>query len=288
MDRRGFLTATTLGLANLALAGTPLGFERQHRLTDSVAARKTTVRVPGFLPSTRGLHFGNDFLHVPDLQIKLPGGLTIPIGDAASGLCGGMVYTVRDLFEAGISPPRTTSAPDDGPVLRYLASRLLESLSQPFGPATYLELMKPALPDGDLPFVRGRAWRMLREEWPAIRDNLDRGTLSPLGLVTTKSSNPLDLGRNHQVLAWGYDLDGTQLTLRLYDPNHPDDDDVTLSLDVGHPGRATPVRCSHRRRPVWCFFRTSYQFKDPRRALATRLSEVARGPRPTAAATADA
>jgi hypothetical protein len=109
----------------------------------------TSVRVPGFLPSTRGLHFPNAFPHVPNLEIDLPGGTTLPIGDAANGLCGGMAYMVRDLFEAGLAPPALTRAPGDGPVFRYVADRLLDSLSLPFGPATYLKLMHPALPDGD-------------------------------------------------------------------------------------------------------------------------------------------
>jgi hypothetical protein len=257
----------------------------------------TSVRVPGFLPSTRGLHFPNAFPHVPNVQIDLPGGLTVAVGDAANGLCGGMAYMVRDLFEAGLSPPAMTTAPGDGPVFRYLADRLLDSLSLPFGPATYLKLMHPALPDGDLAVerrssmpgahapglpellrtgmrrrystdarVHGRAWRMVRLEWPAIRGDLDRGILCPLGLVRTKSRDPRDLGANHQVLAWGYDLDGTRLTVALYDPNHPDDDDVTLSLDVGRPRRPTPVTSS-RGGPVWCFFRTAYRFKDPRPTL---------------------
>jgi hypothetical protein len=229
--------------------------------------RMTSVRVPGFLPSTRGLHFPNAFPHVPNFEIDLPGGLTVPVGDAANGLCGGMAYTVRDLFEAGLAPPATTRAPGDGPLFRYVADRLLDSLSLPFGPATYLKLMHPALPDGDLAMVRGRAWRMVRLEWPAVRGDLERGTLSPLGLVRTKSRDPRDLGANHQVLAWGYDLTGTRLTLRLYDPNHPDNDNVTLSLDTARPRRPTPVTCSHGG-PVWCFFRTAYRFKDPRPALA--------------------
>ena len=46
--------------------------------------------------------------HVPNVEIDLPGGATIPIGDAASSLCGGMAYTVRDLFEAGLAPPAVT------------------------------------------------------------------------------------------------------------------------------------------------------------------------------------
>ena len=29
------------------------------------------------------------------------GPITVPVGDAANGLCGGMAWTVRDLFEAG-------------------------------------------------------------------------------------------------------------------------------------------------------------------------------------------
>lgn len=239
--------------------------------TDSMEACMTSVRVPGFLPSTRGLHFPNAFPHVPNLEIDLPGGLTIPIGDAANGLCGGMAYTVRDLFEAGVAPPALTRAPGEGPVFRYVADRLLESFSLPFGPATYLKLMHPALPDGDMALVHGRAWRMIRLEWPGIRGDLERGSLSPLGLVKTKSRNPRDLGANHQVLAWGYDLEGTGLTLRLYDPNHPDDDEVTMALDIGKPRRATKVTCSHGG-TVWCFFRTAYQFKNPRPALATLLA----------------
>jgi hypothetical protein len=60
---------------------------------------------------------------------------------------------------------------------------------------------------------------------------------------------------------------GSRLTLRLYDPNHPDNDNVTLSLDIARPRRPTAVTCSHGGR-VWCFFRTSYHFKDPRPTLA--------------------
>ena len=37
----------------------------------------TSVRVPGFRPSTRGLHFPNAFPHVPNFEIDLPGGPAI-------------------------------------------------------------------------------------------------------------------------------------------------------------------------------------------------------------------
>jgi hypothetical protein len=62
------------------------------------------VRVSGFLPSTSGLHFTNYYPHEPEIQIKLPFGPTLSLGDAANGLCGGMALVARDYFEARASP----------------------------------------------------------------------------------------------------------------------------------------------------------------------------------------
>lgn len=54
---------------------------------------------------------------------------------------------------------------------------------------------------------------------PAIKADIDAGKLSPLGLIRVKSANPGELGQNHQVLACGYDLNGTSLALHVHDPN---------------------------------------------------------------------
>lgn len=265
MNRRGFLTGS-MGLAALMVPGAA----SEHAMASPAPAPNVArVRVPGFRPSTTGLHFPNKFQHAPVMRISLPGGISVPIGDAANGLCGGMVYTVRDLHQAGLAPPPQITAPCGGPMLQYLADRLVDSLSLPFGPATYLRLMDPTLSDED------RAWRMIRGEWPAIRADLDRGILSPLGLITTKSHNPLAVGRNHQVLAWGYDLRDTRLTLRIYDPNRPDDDHVALTLDTAHPHQATQVTSS-RGDPVCCFFRTTYTFRNPHPVFAHKPPTPAR------------
>ena len=40
-----------------------------------------------------------------------------------------------------------------------------------------------------------------------MRRELDAGRLAALGLIRPRSRNPLRLGENHQVLAWGYGLD---------------------------------------------------------------------------------
>ena len=231
----------------------------------------TAAAVAGFLPSTSGFRFANDFPHVPLLSIGVPGVVRVPIGDAANGLCGGMAFAVRDLFEAGRPPPGETEPPPEGsPLFEFLVRRLMDSFDLPSGPVRYLELMDPVLPDGETWLSRiglaphGRAWRMVRQEWPTIKADIDAGRLSTLGLVKVKSVNPFDLGKDHQVLAYGYDLSGTRLSLSLYDPNWPLRDDVRMSIDVGHPGSpATVSYAPADERPVISFFRTEYRRAVP-------------------------
>ena len=229
----------------------------------------TSRAVSGFLPSTSSFRFPNSFPHVPVRQIGIPGVITIPIGDASNGLCGGMAFAVRDYFEAGRTPPADTTPPSAGPLFDYLVDRLFDSFNLPFGPARYLQLMSPLLPDGDTIWTRlgfaphGRAWRMIKEEWPKVRRDIDGGQPSPLGLVRLKSNDPRDLKENHQVLAYGYDLVGSSLTLRICDPNRPGRDDVTLSLQVADPTRSTAVRSFPAGPSVFAFFRVGYRTASP-------------------------
>jgi hypothetical protein len=228
----------------------------------------TRGEVAGFLPSTSGFRFANSFPHVPVRRIGIPGVLSVGIGDAANGLCGGMAFAARDYLEAGRPMPDDVEAPGEGPLFDYLVARLFDSFNLPFGPTTYLALMSPALPDGETFWSRlglaphGRAWRMANE-WPKVRADIDAGRPSPLGLVRIKSTNPVDLKQDHQVLAYGYELEGSALTLRLYDPNHPGRDDVTMSLDVADPTRPMPVTVSPPGAPVYAFFRINYTRAAP-------------------------
>ena len=104
---------------------------------------------------------------------------------------------------------------------------------------------------------------MIRDEWPRIRRDIDSGRPSPLGLVNCKSSDPSDLGRNHQVLAYGYDLDDGILALRVYDPNLPGRDDVRLSLSVADPWHVTAMTMLPSGRPIHAFFRVAYEAATP-------------------------
>ncbi|HEX3471370.1 MAG TPA: CFI-box-CTERM domain-containing protein [Silvibacterium sp.] len=241
--------------------------------------------VPNFSPSTSGFHFANSFPSVPLLTINVLG-QSIPIGDASNGLCGGMVYAVRDFFESGISIWPDTTPPSSGTLFDYIVNRLFDSFdlvlppppppppfitpTPPFGPgpATYMWLMDPALPDHEttasnaLLAPHGRAWVMITEEWPKIQADIDNGTLSPIGLIELKSTDPTMMGKNHQVLAYGYKLNGTDLDIHVYDPNHPDDNTVKLSLSIADPQHTTAVTYSTGE-TILCFFRTLYSFVSP-------------------------
>jgi hypothetical protein len=228
-----------------------------------------TAAVPGFLPSSAGFRFSNSFPKVPVRRIGIPGVISIPIGDASNGLCGGMAFAVRDYFEAGREPPPDRTAPAEGPLFDYLVDRLFDSFDLPFGPVRYLELMSPALPDTETIWSQlrlaphGRAWQMANVEWPSVRQEIDSGHPSALGLIRVKSSNPLDLKQQHQVLAFGYEELGSSLTLRVYDPNSPGRDDVAISVDLTDPAHASPPSSFPPGPLVHAFFRVPYAPTPP-------------------------
>lgn len=223
--------------------------------------------VAGFLPSTSGFHFSNAFQQVPDIKIDILGN-QIGIGNASNGLCGGMVFAVRDYFEAGIPIPSDTIPPLTGPLFDYIVKRLLDSFNLPKGPIIYMSLMNPALPDHETWATtagfatHGRAWMMINSEWPKIKADIDSGHLSPMALIEVKTLDPTQMGHNHQVLAYGYDLNGSDLTIHLYDPNSPNSDGVTLTLNISDPQHTTDVTFSSGS-SVWCFFHPDYQFSTP-------------------------
>lgn len=220
-----------------------------------------TATVTGFEPGVNGLAFPNAFAHAPTETIELPLIGRVPLGDAANGLCGGMVFTVRDLVEHGRRPPADASPPAPGsPVFAYVARRLIDSLCLPDGPLRYYLWMR--LPDEDTPHVRG-VTSMTRGEAERVRSEIRAGHLCCLGLVRVHSPDPRELGKNHQVLAYAYDVDDLsgRTTFHLYDPNHPGADtqltfntSPTAALDLAYStGESTRG-----------FFVTRYERTDPR------------------------
>jgi hypothetical protein len=151
-----------------------------------------------------------------------------------------MVYTVADLFEAGVLPPPDTVNPAEGtPAFNYIVARLTNSFDYN-DVNQYLSWIQ--MSNHDTWISHGLAWHEINEEWPRIKADLDQNLLCPLGLVHGQEPPTVgfltglqDLGGCHQVLAWGYDLNGTNLTIYIYDPDFFGDNN-TITLDIGNHG----------------------------------------------------
>jgi hypothetical protein len=148
----------------------------------------------------------------------------VGIGDVAEGLCGGMCFTTADRFLRGETPPLATEPPAPGtPLFREIARRQLESLE--FGLVPLRFWMTAAR-------VRAGRWSAHDQvrEWRAIRAEIDAARPAMLGLIRSADVNPFSLTHNHQVLGFAYEADAGAATIRIYDPNYPGRDDVSIRL----------------------------------------------------------
>jgi hypothetical protein len=179
--------------------------------------------VPGFLPSTNGLHFANRFSRSPLISIGPMATNLFGLADASNGLCGGMAWYVRERFEAGQPIPPDREAPANGsPLFRTLFARQLKSLEWFQTPMRFWWIGA---------FGADRSANRARDlEWPRIRDRIDGRRLAMVGLVRQQGVNPVNLQKSHQVLGYGFDSVGDVSRLWVYDPNWPDRDDVTISI----------------------------------------------------------
>lgn len=180
-------------------------------LQPDVPDRATT----GFVPSRHGFRFANRF-GVPFLAPALQ---RAGLSGVAYGLCGGMVRLAHDAFCRGQDLPGTAVAPRMGtPLWRALVQGQLHSLGGlPLLPHVGTFARWTVLSDAE-------ARRRTGAAWPGVRRALAAGQSVPLGLIYTDRLTRL--WKNHQVLACGF-ADGPGV-LRLYDPNYPLRDDVTL------------------------------------------------------------
>jgi hypothetical protein len=241
--------------------------------------------VPGysdFLPSRDGFAFTNSWPSAPAVSVRTPFG-SIGIGDAAAGLCGGMVFAALDYWHARIQPPAARPEPGS-PLHKYVVRRLIASWNIPAGVARYYQWMN--LPDGDRRVMadgrylftqRGVSRRTAAVQWPRLKASLDAGIPAVLGVVTVASANPAQLRHNHQVLAFGYTLSGvsgsgvsgsgvsgSEVTVRVYDPNSGPDDNVCIRFGTAPGARATAF--AHNLNlgwPVRGFFLTAYSPVTP-------------------------
>ncbi len=193
--------------------------------------------VTGFTSQVHGLKFANHFELVNLSRFSLPLIHTRPIslGRIVYGLCGGMCFTALDYYTAGRPIPEIADVKTISlKLFLYLWRRQLNSMRIGMLFKTFSWMFSS---DQSL------AEEVLRVEIPRLRRKLDAGQPAVLTLIRVKGiSNPT---RNHQVAATSYELDAdtNQMTIYLYDPNHPCEV-PTLSLDLSHAEQGIGLRQS--------------------------------------------
>lgn len=226
-----------------------------------------------FLPSLHAFGFANTWPDEPAFSVPTPFG-PLGIGNAARGLCGGMVFGALDYWHAGVEPPTGLPSPSE-PLYRFIVRRLIQSWHVPTGVARYYYWMN--LPDDDtvrrhrwpgLPRDAGLHARTIALQWPRIKAQLDAGQPTPVGLVTVAGANPFKLGRNHQVLGYAYQLAETAVTLRVYDPNTGPSDDVSIGFDLA-AARSGFTHSINIGLPVRGLFLTPYSPATPPRTVTS-------------------
>jgi hypothetical protein len=193
-----------------------------------IAAPAPRANFGDFRPSRHGFAFVNSFSGSP-LPVSLGAleqRLNVP---NRFGLCGGMSFAAADFYLAGRSlraEITSQTPPAQGTeVYRYLYQRQSASLGPMAVMATkFLDWMQTPESGPDGTHVRTDA------ELPAITGALGRGEGVMIGLVLVGADRSLAVWNNHQVLAYAVASgdDASHPTIRIYDPNYPDQDDVVL------------------------------------------------------------
>jgi hypothetical protein len=174
------------------------------------------------------------------------------IGFHTDGACGGMAFAALDYFYAHKFIPSYTSTPaNDNPLSKYIFQRLLDSLdvnvlgilkaltsihlaASPLGTVSNLDTVPRFIyltiaPDESTHTIKGSCTvgcmpgvRPLtdKEVFKAVHI-LDQGRPVVLGLIA--ASRILDIGHNHQVVAYGYHYDkrDNAYTFNIWDNRFP-------------------------------------------------------------------
>jgi hypothetical protein len=186
-----------------------------------------------FSPKENGFHFANYFVNV---IANVPGVGTVQ----TAGRCGGMSFCTLDHLAAGLALPAFQGAdfgqkgvpPDGHPLADYIYQRQLDS----FFVVSAVKFVAWSLaPDAANFLSKGITFRTKVEEFKKLRDSIDRGAPVTLGLIVARDLG--GLGRNHQVVAYGYDYDedAQSHTVHIYDVNWPDLE-ITLTSGKGDAG----------------------------------------------------
>lgn len=209
-----------------------------------------------FVPSKHGFQFKNLFAGYW-LPFSIPSIPDIPSVSKSYGLCGGMCATAYDFMLANVPIPDSQRRPGRITLLhQYLHRRQVDSLGA-LGKQVLRFVRWMALPDEAV---------QLRTavEIQTLRQNLEWGTPTPIGLVYVSSQESWQVWQNHQVLACNYREKQGEIRIQIYDPNYPRRDDVFIRCwPSDHGGYKSEQLIGAGRKPVRGFFLMPYQPIQP-------------------------
>jgi len=178
-----------------------------------------------FLPSVHGFAFPNRWDDVDAARIRI-GGRDFQI--AMRGRCGGMVFAALDYYRLGVFASQLAGSElpkRDSPLGRYIMRRQIESLAGGAGANMRRFVTWTIRPTGT---SIGAATLMRKRELGKVLVSMVAGNPIPLGLIVAERLG--GVGLNHQVIAYGAEPGDWGLRVRVYDPNIPMRDDVTLDV----------------------------------------------------------
>lgn len=184
-----------------------------------------------FLPSTHGFRFSNSFSGY-FLPFSTPAFMTSRKVTSTYGLCGGMCAAAYDFILSGKPMPETSEVPRQGTRLQsFLFHRQMDSLGG-MGQEIVKVAQWTSLPDD----TTVGTWRRTGDEVGEVLEKLDQKNLVVLALIYVHANSLRELAKvifnNHQVLAYAYQKAASGiLTIRVYDPNLPGRDDVSIRME---------------------------------------------------------
>jgi hypothetical protein len=161
-----------------------------------------------------------------------PGAIGLGSVTANFGFCGGMCFSALDRYFSCTPIDRKTPKPQQGDTLYdELLRRQIDSLTEADGGWIWAKIL-----DWQARSDVGHWWQphsvayKTRRAWPHVRASIDGGDPITLCLIQARGvDNP---SNNHQVVAYQYEITGTWISLWVYDPNDPDDDNVIINAKV--------------------------------------------------------
>ncbi len=210
------------------------------------------MAVAPFTCAEHGFRFANSFV---DEFITLPSG-----GHAFTtrGRCGGMAFLALDHWHYQRPIPGGGTRPADStPLAKLIQRRLFDSFV--LNGLRYVEFsLMPLHPKWMI--FKGAAKVTRTKEFPKVKASIDAGRPCAIGLC--RANSPLELGRDHQVVCYGYEEGPDQSALLLYDNNHPGKEQrLTFATRYSRNGDMT-IR--HDDGSEWrAFFIEDYQPEEP-------------------------